>query len=183
MIYAILLASVFSPASDGYNFGVEFDKIDKSPKYTRNGKEVTKRQAIEAVGKVNDDTGKLRLTVIGPDADRKAVLADIAKAPWRDSVLVQDYPPDHWTMRVGFVTTGKPTIYVQTADGKVKHRQDDYAGGIDRLTEAVRKADPNYKPDADPDLTKNPLIPANLPKWLPWAAGAVGLYLLLRKRD
>ena len=29
----------------------------------------------------------------------------------------------------GFVTTGKPTIYVQSADGKVLHRQDDYDGG------------------------------------------------------
>ena len=71
----------------------------------------------------------------------------------------------------GFVTTGKPTIYVQAPDGKVLHRQDDYQGGAPELAEAIRRIDPNYDPKKDFDLRKllripNPLSKVPVAAWL-----------------
>jgi hypothetical protein len=107
-----------------------------------------------------DDSGKLRLTVIGPEGDRRQVLDDL-KGPLSDlagQCLVQDYPPEHWAVaQAGFYTAGKPTIYVQAPDGTVLHRQDDYADGPEGLRQAfqrVRKPDPNYRPDRDRDLRR-----------------------------
>lgn len=57
----------------------------------------------------------------------------------------------------GPALAGKPTIYVQTPDGTVQHRQDDYAGGAQGLRpafERLRKPDKNYRPDKDRDLRR-----------------------------
>lgn len=141
------------------NFGVDRSKLKGEESYHLNGRKATRKQAIEAIeANVPDDVDKLRLTVIGGEADRKRVLADIdthpALAEVKGRVLVQSYPADHWAVaKAGFVTTGAPTIYVQQPDGRVLHRQDAYAGP-EPLAEAVRKADPNYQPKNDPDLNR-----------------------------
>jgi len=105
---------------------------------------------------IPDDSGKLHLTIIGSDAERRRVLQDLATAPelaeFRDRFLVQDYPPDHWAVALcGFYTAGHPTIYLQQASGKVLHRQDDY-DGPKRFAEALRKASNTYDANRDPDL-------------------------------
>src|SRR5262245_26976773 len=90
-------------------FGVETAKVGQhGERYLFNGKEVVGNQ-------VPNDAGKLRLTLIGPEADRERVLADLQNAPalswWRDKFSIQDYDPDNVMVRnYGFVTTGKPTL-------------------------------------------------------------------------
>jgi hypothetical protein len=142
----------------------------------------------EALALIRGDAeaGKLHLTIIGSDADRSRVLKDLDQVPelvkCRDLLHVQDYPPDHWAVQCGFKTGGHPTIYLQAAGGRVLHRQDDYEGPAG-LVAALRKADPNYSPDSDPDLRRQPLAPAlagGIP--LPVLASAAGLLLLIFMR-
>jgi hypothetical protein len=169
------------------NYGIDPTRRSETPRYVRNGKPCTRDEALDAVTKVPDDAGLLRLTVIGPEAERKRVLDDLSKAPLSDlrkGVLVQDYAPDHWAVQVGFKTDGKPTIYLQAPDGTVLHRQDSY-DGPGPLAEAIRKADPNYKPASDPDLNSaGGSVLAYLKKVpvLAWVLAAAGAYILLSNR-
>ena len=187
------------------NFGVFTDQI-KPGRITLNGREVSRQDAYEAIeGKgLPDFTGKQRITVIGTQADRQRVLADLAKAPEASKTVVKDYAPDHWAVaQSGFKTSGSPTIYLQAADGKVLHRQDDYADGVKGIVKALRRADPAYDPAKDPDLRRDPTPapptpgPAPAPTTDPivdalssvpasgWALGgltAAGLFYLRRKR-
>lgn len=174
------------------NFGVVREPLpsDRS-RHTLNGKVVTEQEAASAIAgnALTDDSLRLRLTIIGADADRQRVLDDLRSSPeldgWSHQMLVQAYPPDHWAIAGnGFVTTGTPTIYVQAADGKVLHRQDSYRGPK-QLAEALRRADPNYRPDKDPDL--NLVFPIHLdwrriPTWL-WVVAVLLLISLLRRRN
>jgi hypothetical protein len=185
-------------AKDGSRplFGVEADKIGiAGEQYRINGRPVTKEQAERAVegGQLPDDAGKLRLTLIGPEPDRRRVLGDLSTSPalafWRDQLVVQDYAPDHWAVKdVGFVTGGRPTIYLQKPDGTVLLRQDAYEGA-EALAQSLRKADPNYKPDQDPNgktrPVKTPALPFDLGQLPPaaWLAGGLVLIFLFRGRQ
>lgn len=147
------------------NYGVDTKQI-RSHVYSHKGKEVTRKQAFDILEKgLPSDKDKPYLTVIGNDEDRNKVLGDLANSPALSTLAknfrLQDYAPTDWQVKdVGFVVGGKPTIYIQAVDGKVLHRQDVYAGP-EKLAEALRKADPNYKPDVDPDLTKpKPILPS-----------------------
>jgi hypothetical protein len=167
--------------SDGaINYGVDRTRLSAAGKHLLGGKEVTKEELLQAIGspRLPDDDKWLSLTIIGPDAARKTVLSDLQSSPllspWKDRIKVQDYPPDHWAVKdAGFVTIGQPTIYCQAADGTVLHRQDTYRGPA-ALAEVLRKADPSYQPQRDPDLNK-PL--ASVPPWL-WIAGGILLVLV-----
>jgi hypothetical protein len=176
-------------------FGVDRDKISSGERYRIGDREVTKHEAIEqlgaASGTIPNDAANLRLTVIGSEEDRHHVLDDLTKspalAPWKDRLVVQDYGPTDWAVAgVGFVTSGKPNLYVQHPDGKVLLRLDEYPGP-EALAEALRKADPNYRPDQDPNGQPKPQPTdasgsSGLPSLLYWLAGA-GLLLLIRKRS
>jgi hypothetical protein len=150
--------------------------------YTVRGKSSTLEELKAALGSPAD----LRLTVIG-DAGAVAghLAAHPALAPLKSGLQVQLYPADHWAVKgLGFVTGGAPTIYLQSADGTVLHRQDGYTGPDD-LALAIRKARPDYRPDADPNLS-NPLSgpggsPDGLPLVLLGGAAAVVAYLRTRK--
>jgi hypothetical protein len=166
-------------------------------RYIYDGKTITEKEALDLMDDptITDDSGFLRLTVIGPEAERKPVLSDIDTNPlltkYKGRLVIQDYDPTRWEMSCGFVTQGHPTIYVQTPDGKVLHRQDDYRDGADGLAVALRRADPKYNPHGDPDLRKEAdpspaptggggLDLSKIPWWL-WA-GLAGLgYLLLKQ--
>lgn len=169
-------STVAAPAAEE-NFGIDREKWAREP-----------RRSIAARG-LPDDRGKARLTVIGSEEERKTVLNDLDAAPdlkpLRESLVVQAYAPDHWAVaRTGFKTDGRPSIYLQSPDGKVLHRQDDYQGGPRRLAEAIRKASPNYDPRKDPDLTRprapDVAAPESWPGWLWGALGVAGLWLLRR---
>ncbi len=164
------------------NFGLDLSRMAPAGKHILNGKEVSKQTLLEALGepRIPDDSRWLCLTIIGPDASRQRVLDDLqsapALAPWRGRIKVQAYPPDHWAVKdAGFQCSGEPTIYCQAPDGKVLHRQDGYRGA-EALAEVLRKADPSYRPEKDPDLNR-PL--ANVPP-LVWIGGAIVLVLLLK---
>src|SRR4051794_6832599 len=83
------------------NFGVEVRKISAGERYALGGREVSRRQAFEALGaepgRVPDDAGRLRVVVIGPAEVRRpaveALKADPALGPWRGRLVVQDYDP------------------------------------------------------------------------------------------
>ncbi len=167
------------------NFGLDLTRMPVAGKHLLNGREVSKEELLQAIGEpqLTDDSKWPCLTVIGSEAERKKVLGDLQSspvlAPWKNRIKVQDYAPEHWAVaQAGFLTTGHPTIYCQTADGKVLHRQDEYRGP-EALAEVLRKADPAYQPDKDPDLNK-PL--SDVPPWL-WIGGGVLVFLLLKGDD
>jgi len=145
------------------NFGIDRAGLDGSAeRITLGGREIPRSEVMRILQaeSLTDDSGKLRLTVIGTEADRRRVLDDLkgSLSDIANQCLVQDYPPDHWAVAgVGFYTAGKPTIYVQAPDGKVLHRQDDYADGAEGFRQAferLRKPDPDYRPDKDRDLRR-----------------------------
>jgi hypothetical protein len=169
------------------NFGIDRAQLGQPrERITLGRREITHAEArklLEAAT-LADDSGKLRLTIIGSEADRQRVLDDL-KGPLADlasGFLVQSYAPDNWAVaRAGFQTGGKPTIYVQAPSGKVLHRQDDYADGADGLRrglEAVRKPDPNYDPAKDRDLRRPS---ADLSTWAVVGLAGVLFLLALRK--
>ena len=131
--------------------------MKRTPRYAIIGQPVSAAEALEAVDKTfNDDRDKLRVTIVGPEAERRAARAAIEQHPdfaaLRERIAVRDYPPDHWALQVGFITTGRPTIYCQAPSGKVLHRQDDFVGGADAAVAALRRANEAYDPKRDPDL-------------------------------
>lgn len=145
------------------NFGLDLSKLDHqkdgSTVYRYNGQIVPKAQAYQALAnRIDDDSQKLRVTVISKNAAlRKQIKADFDNCPaeLRDLYVFNAYAPDDFEVaRVGFVTTGEPTIYCQAPNGKVLHRQDDYKDGAIGLQKALRRSDPNYDPKKDPDLRK-----------------------------
>lgn len=138
-----------------------------------------------------EDQNKPFLTVIGSDTDRAKVINDLgspALSELAKGFRVQDYSPTDWAVKdVGFVTTGTPTVYIQTASGAVLHRQDGYTGATDlaaAMSGALRKTDPTYQPAADPNL--NSILPTGIPPGLLVAGGlalaAAGSYVANRKK-
>jgi len=169
------------------NFGIDREQLGQPhERITLGGREITHAEAkklLEAGG-LADDSSKLRLTIIGDEANRKRVLDDL-KGPLADlagGFLVQSYAPDQWAVaRAAFHTGGKPTIYVQAPSGKVLHRQDDYADGPDglrRALESIRKPDPNYDPARDRDLRRSNV---DLSMWAVLGLAGVLFLLGLRK--
>lgn len=147
---------------DIQNFGLAPDKMGHRPDtYTADSHEA-KRFIQEAKGEAGG-TGMLHVTVIGTVDDCAPVVNDLNTSPAlagvRDRLMIQDYRPNEWPVdpKLGFQVNGKPTILVQAArgpndakGGRVVYRAMDYAGGPERLAEEIRKADPNYNPNADP---------------------------------
>lgn len=174
------------------NYGLVADRVSKEACYRVDGREVSRREAFAAFGGLTDDSGKLRLTIVGDSEYRRKVCDDLAVHPdlvgLRDRLLVQDYPPDHWAVAgVGFA----PGITLQAtpdAVGKapVLFRMTAYQGP-ESLAGAIRKADPLYRPDRDPEPSKNnpssPADPLKVPPALGVLGGLVLLLLLIRRKE
>ena len=156
------------------NFGVNRLTPHTRERYIINGIDATGEEALQALKEKNfpNDKSLLRLTIIGPEAIRKQVRKDLENDPsltgFSEKYLVQDYAPDNWAVRQGFFTEGQPTIYLQLPSGKVLHRQDDYVDGAAGLATALRKSDPNYAPEKDPDKRK-PLVLPFVSDYIPFA--------------
>ena len=172
------------------NFGVNRLNPHTRERYIINGIDATGEEALQALQEKNvpNDKSLLRLTIIGPEALRKQVRSDLENHPslscFSEKYLVQDYAPENWAVRQGFFTEGKPTIYLQLPTGKVLHRQDDYADGANGLATALRKADPNYTPEKDPDKRK-PLVIPFISDYIPFAVLAflaLVLFLIPNKK-
>jgi hypothetical protein len=172
------------------NFGLVPARIQAGEHFYLNGREVSRADAHRVLGgndpRIPDDSGRWHLTVIGAPADREPLLHDLkthpALRPWQDHLVVQGYDPEHWAVtRQGFRAGGRPTVYVQAPDGAVLHHQDDYSGGAEALAEALRRIDPNYRPDRDPDRRRPGLLP-HIPWSIPAAALAVAVVLFVYRR-
>lgn len=188
-----------APVNPPVNFGVDRSKLCPEERYTLGGREASRAaamNAIEAAGDIPNDSALPRLTVIGSDAARKAVLDDLKAHPslaWlKDRVVAKGYPPDHWRVKDGGFVTPKgadAVVYVQKPDGTVLWRQDEYAGP-ERLAGALRDKVPGYDPSKDPQPQPTPPAPAPGPtpgpglKLNPWwlATAAVALFVFLRRR-
>src|SRR2546421_415479 len=84
---------------------------------------LSRARAVESLEKgLVDDSGKLRVTIIGSDEQRTRVRRELEANPQfkesAEAFAVRDYPPSHWSLQPGFVTTGQPTVYCQTPTGK-----------------------------------------------------------------
>lgn len=169
--------------------GVDSAKLQGSgePRYWRRGTPISKGEASAAVGaggKLQDDRDKLRLTVIGPDSDRAGPVKDLP-ADLKSKVNVWSVPPDHWSVAgMGFVVSGKPTIYLTAPDGKVLLRQD--AGPLD--VGALRKAVDGYDSKKDPG-PNGPKLAAklfadleNVPGYVWTALVLAGAYFLMQRK-
>lgn len=181
------------------NFGVQLGKLGGTPRYRLNGVEISRDQAIAAVERADipDDANLLRLTLIGPKEDRTRVLEDLDRHPalahLKGKLLVQAYDPtDPRVAKRGFVTSGKPTIYLSAPDGKVITRNlDGEYRGPEALAYAIGEAAGKpYSPDADKPMPVKPEPPApialpktlaDVPTWA-WVAGAAALFFYSQSR-
>lgn len=174
----------YSPVA-GDNFGVDSTKIhppgNGGSTYTHKGRPISRSEARELVAadpQIPDETGKLRVTVIGVPSDRAAYVAAYnapAAADVRARTVLWEMAPDHWTVaEYGFVAAGKPTVYVQTIDadgrgGKVLHRQDTYVVG-DKSIDAIRRAIKTYDSTKDLDLRVTASPAFNVDDFNAWLA-------------
>lgn len=123
-------------------------------------------EAKRFVASAEAESSKIHVTVIGNESQRSAVLADIDRLPefagLKDALYVQGYEPGEWAVdpALGF-QPGSPSIIVQLGrsksdptGGKVIYRASDYSKGPTPIIEAIRKANPDYKPELDPGVNK-----------------------------
>jgi hypothetical protein len=173
------------------NFGLVRDKLSKGaePKYYIGGKKVAKHEFDAYAASVDDDSMAARITVIGPKDLRIPVLALVAQTPEAAGALVKAYDPINWAVaRAGFKTDGKPTTYVQRADGGVVARFDVPPTQIALATAVVkakRVPDPNYDPKKDPNGAAAAPFSFDLsslqPYWPLILVGGIGLLFLFRR--
>jgi hypothetical protein len=148
-------------ADKALNFGMEPARMKTGPKTTATSDEA--RLFVKEARADSPHQSLLHVTVIGTDDERAPVVHDLMNNPafasLKPTMLVQDYTREEWPVdpSLGFVTTGKPTIIVQTAKGpadpkggRVVYRASDYSMGPEALADAIRKANPDYKPSVDP---------------------------------
>ncbi len=141
-----------------------------------------------------DDATKMHLTIIGTESHRRRVLTDLTShpslVPFRDRLMVQDYEPGEWEVdpSLGF-QSGSPAIIIQTGKtpsdpkgGKVLWRTNDYHEGPSGLAEALRRANPDYRPDLDPGPgSTNPFPLAFSVDSLPYLlGGAIVLFVVFK---
>ena len=176
------------------NFGVDSAKLHGGSRFQLNGHDVTRTEALDAIhAKIPEESKKFRVTIIGTSAERKRVTDAYQNvdAHLRERTSVWSVPPEHWSLtdtaagKPIFRGDGKPTIYFQAPDGKVLHRQGDFAGAQD--FEAIRKAVKNYDDAKDPDLRKPlpaPVPPAPTNALIPGIALLLGLlgYVFITRR-
>jgi hypothetical protein len=176
-----------APAVDPVQFpGVIVEGMHQhGQRYQINGREVTRSEAFRSVATIPDDRKAMSLTFIGTPAENAAGVAEAKKAGLDKSCLVQCLPPDSPLLKNGFVTTGHPTVYLQSPDGQtLARRQDASPSSLDFV--AYQAA--NYDPTKDP--TGNGLTLADIekkiaavPAWLWFVIGAVAVYLWNRPKQ
>jgi hypothetical protein len=152
--------------------GVDWAKVPKDrPRYWLNGMEVPAQSAYDLLDGVSqrprpkpdnapdlpDETGKCHLTVVGPGLDRAAALAALGSDAGK--VLLQVYAEPDWPVRYGRVKPGV-TLQAPAKDGG-KVRFHSGATTADAVAEALKYADPDYRPVAP---EPKPVAPAPAPK-------------------
>jgi hypothetical protein len=148
--------------------GVDLGRMrEEEAGFTLNGFPISKRQAFEAMaGTLTDDRGKRFVVAVGDRA-----FGDEFKRLWKsvpdstkDKVHCQVYGKDNYAVALCGYADGVSIQDAPDKEGKGKvisrFRQMPTA---EQLIEAIRKADPSYKPDADPDPLKPAPVPAPSP--------------------
>lgn len=189
--------------SDGtVNYGLDREHFPLKRQRTYRGREVSKGELLRIIGgkgTLKDDSKLLCLTVFGDKSSNDQVLADLGRdphlAPWKGLIKVQFYDSSEWVAGQGGFAF--PSIYIQTPEGKVLHRQDSYRGP-ELLAEAIGKAEalyepnPVYRKEDDPDLNK-PAVPlpslddlekklAALPNWA-WLLVGGGVVFVITRQE
>ncbi|MCX7666446.1 MAG: hypothetical protein N2112_12975 [Gemmataceae bacterium] len=182
------------------NFGLGIKYLKGSSQYRLNGQIVTREEALRSLGNVPDDRERLRLTLVGNEEFQKKVWRELTQHPgWSQverGLLVQSYPENHWAITgVGLrkgITLQRPAN--REGKGAVLFRIENYQEPNAVIT-AIRKADPNYQPERDPDPTRprppvaptpndpetQPTIPVPSPTWGQgfWALAGCALALFI----
>lgn len=150
-------------------FGREGPEDDDGPAYYRNGRRVTRDEAIDAVGRgrgdsrIPADAGLPSLSLMGgAEPARKALRRLLEAEPALKARLKwQDYPAGHPLTR-GHEVEGL-TVYLQAADGAVLLREAnlseaDAAALLDRLKEilGLKPKTPPPAPKGGPDAPAGP---------------------------
>lgn len=161
------LAATFvsKPGDDPFPGGVDSKRVSESMTWECSGRPCSKQHVFTRLADtLSDDRAKPFLTLVADEATRKRFLADLdgpTMAALKAKCHVNVYDPSDWHvaqvgLQPGLTCQGPPD-----AAGKspVLFRFRAYAGP-EATAEAVRKVDPNYKPDADPDPAKPSPKPA-----------------------
>lgn len=167
-------------------FGVDRTMLKRDGKnhYHVNGREVQKHEAIAALT-LTDDSAKPFITFIGDGRD--ALVKAFLATPEASRCRVNAYDAGDWHVTGGFVTTGKPTVYVQSPKGAVLYRGDNPT--LEVVQREARKAQPDYDPSKDPSgvvpTTDYVAIVTNYAKehsGFLFFVGMVGVVLLIIKK-
>jgi hypothetical protein len=149
---------------DPFPGGVAKDKVPQAVTYQHNGAPCSRSgvfQALTAAGSLTDDRSKMFLTIVGDESMRQGVLRSLETNPQlaalRGKLHVNAYGPTDWQVnQVGFppgVTLQGPPDATGASPVLWRFRN---APDAVALAEAIRKADPNYRPDSDPDPLAKP---------------------------
>lgn len=151
--------------------------------YRLNGAETTRAAVVSAMtagsgsGGIPDDSRLWRVVVIGSPALTGSVATAFdgpELAAWKGKVVVQQFRPDHWSVKDKYPLIQDPTIHIVTAEGRRLRPPFAYTSAAD-LAASLRKCDPNKSPGG----TDSPISDDSV-FWLPTAA-LIGLGLFLRK--
>jgi hypothetical protein len=172
--------------------GVDTTRIDGSREnsYSINGIPVSPQRALHEL-KLDDDSAKLWLVLIGSADNRGKLLADLQAEPkmkdLQNHARLWSVAPDHFSLydrdtnRPMFSVKSDPTIYLLAPDGQVLFEQRGRAAGD---LEALRKADPSYTPDAPPKPAPAPALPGDgIPLWPILVGGSVLSLLALKRKQ
>lgn len=156
------------------NYGVDSKRIHSHPAYSINGTEVTRRQALEAIGAAGlaDDRANWHLSLVGDPEFVRRVRADLETVvgELRGKLHVQAYAPGEWPVELFGLPRGvslrKPSPARVAAEvGAVAPEEYSAArlAGLFALPGGPnhRPAPPEPKPDPKPTpAPNNPLEPA-----------------------
>ena len=159
-------------------FGVDSTKLCKDGicRHYLNGKQIPRHEALAAL-QLSDDSAKPFVTFIGEG--RESLVNAFIATPESTKCRVNSYPVDSWYVKPGFVTQGKPTVYIQNSKGEVLYRSDNPT--LETIIAETRKADPLYDPSKDPNGGTSLDVKKYLP-YLPYVVlGIVTMLLFTRK--
>lgn len=187
------------------NYGVDPSKIHKGKRYSLNGDECTRDDALRAVGGpgLSDDSGKWNLAVVGsPELHAKVKDALASAGSVADKLSVQYYAPDSWAVAQFGLPAG---VTLREPDGPKVDRRGRTAGHLppetvsavtvgqllDRLrpkpepAPAPRPApvptpEPAPNPEPNPGPAPAPSVSPAVPLWV--LVGLVSLILVLGRK-
>jgi len=156
---------------------------------------VSKKQAMEAVNKLDDDSGKNPVVIVGGTVEqRNTVLSDLAGSPslawFKDKALVQTYAdPGHYQLEgfklpqdERFKKSGFMIALLSPPNkdgfGKLLYAQYDYDGGAENFSAQARpRVDPNFDPNKKDPVSGGGF--PSIPWWIyPLAGAGIALFII-----